>query len=76
MFLPYYFAVNFSVPPFFTHDAITKGFLNLKLYKQTIPPSMIRKTVKWPKDQTEKLCSELYVTGKEIISCAKIVHVM
>ena len=31
--LPYYFALNSIVPPFFPHSDTPKEFLNLKLYK-------------------------------------------
>ena len=36
MFLQYYSALNYAVPPFVPQDAITKGFLNMKLEKWII----------------------------------------
>ena len=38
-----YFALNYSVPPFVTHDAITNGFLNIKVDKKIMYLSNIFK---------------------------------
>ena len=46
IFLPCYFVLISTVPPFFTRATIKKGFYNMKLYKQITSPSKIGKTVK------------------------------
>ena len=76
LLLIYYFAFNFEVPTFVPHDAITKGLSNLKLDKRLISPSKTVKSVKLFKDNPRKVCSELFITGKENISCENIARVM
>ena len=71
-----YLDLNYSVQPFVTHNAITNGLLNIKVDKWIITPSRIGKTQEWLKDHPMKLCSELFITGKESIGCTNIAHVM
>ena len=76
LFLPYHFALKYSGTQFVTRGDITKGLLNLKLDKIIISTSKICSTVKLLKYNQSKVCSELYITGKEHISCTRISRVM
>ena len=44
--LPNYFDLKNAVPPFLAQEDITKGLLNMELYKQIIYPSIMGSTVK------------------------------
>ena len=76
LFLPCYFSLYSSVPTFVTHPIMTKGLLNMKLDKQIISSSNNGKKVKWFKCHERKYCNELWITGKQNVSCEYISRIM